>query len=63
MGFDDIDAAEVLRLTTVRQPLRESGFRGTELLLNALHGAQAGPIAELAALRVVARDTTASSLK
>jgi DNA-binding LacI/PurR family transcriptional regulator len=35
-GYDDIGIAEYLGLTTVRQPLYESGLRGVELLLDAL---------------------------
>ena len=36
IGFDDIELAEIVGLTTVRQPLRESGRRGAELLLARL---------------------------
>jgi DNA-binding LacI/PurR family transcriptional regulator len=36
IGFDDIEIAAYVGLTTVRQPLYESGRRGTELLLEAL---------------------------
>jgi LacI family transcriptional regulator/LacI family repressor for deo operon, udp, cdd, tsx, nupC, and nupG len=38
IGFDDIDVAEYLGLSTVRQPLFESGVRGVELLLGQLGG-------------------------
>jgi len=58
MGFDDIDVAEVLGLTTVRQPLRETGARGVELLLSAIDGDGAEPTEELAPLTVIARRTT-----
>jgi DNA-binding LacI/PurR family transcriptional regulator len=58
IGFDDIDEAEVLELTTVRQPLRESGVRGAELLLSAIEGHDSEPIEELAALHVIERRTT-----
>jgi DNA-binding LacI/PurR family transcriptional regulator len=57
IGFDDIEAAELLGLTTVRQPLRQSGARGAELLLGAIAGA-AAPAEELDALTVVERRTT-----
>jgi LacI family transcriptional regulator/LacI family repressor for deo operon, udp, cdd, tsx, nupC, and nupG len=57
IGFDDIEMAEVLGLTTVRQPLRETGARGVELLLSAIDG-DAEPTEELAPLTVVARRTT-----
>jgi DNA-binding LacI/PurR family transcriptional regulator len=36
IGFDDVELAEIVGLTTVRQPLRESGRRGAELLLARL---------------------------
>jgi DNA-binding LacI/PurR family transcriptional regulator len=58
IGFDDIDAAEVLGLTTVRQPLRDTGLRGTELLLEALRGHARETAQVLAPLTVVARSTT-----
>jgi LacI family transcriptional regulator/LacI family repressor for deo operon, udp, cdd, tsx, nupC, and nupG len=38
IGFDDIDVAEYLGLSTVRQPLFESGARSVELLLGQLGG-------------------------
>jgi DNA-binding LacI/PurR family transcriptional regulator len=37
VGFDDSDVAEVLDLSTVRQPLEESGRTAAELLLERLH--------------------------
>ncbi len=36
IGFDDIDLASYAGLTTVRQPLYDSGFLGARLLLDAL---------------------------
>jgi DNA-binding LacI/PurR family transcriptional regulator len=39
VGFDDIEVAGYAGLTTVAQPLEESGRRGAELLLEALGGA------------------------
>jgi DNA-binding LacI/PurR family transcriptional regulator len=57
IGFDDIEIAEPLGLSTVRQPLRQSGARGADLLLGAIAGAGA-PGAALAPLEVVARRTT-----
>ena len=38
MGFDDIELAEIVSLTTVRQPLRESGALGAGALLALLEG-------------------------
>jgi DNA-binding LacI/PurR family transcriptional regulator len=57
IGFDDIDAAELLGLTTVRQPLRQSGARGVDLLLAAIGGTPAAA-EELNSLCVVERRTT-----
>ncbi len=58
IGFDDIEVAEVLGLTTVHQPLRETGARGVELLLAAIDGDGAAPTEELAPLTVIVRRTT-----
>ena len=58
IGFDDIEVAEVLGLTTVHQPLRETGARGVELLLDAINGDGAEPTEELAPLTVMVRRTT-----
>jgi DNA-binding LacI/PurR family transcriptional regulator len=58
IGFDDIEEASVLGLTTVRQPLRESGARGAELLLSAIEGREPEPVEELAPLTLIERRTT-----
>jgi LacI family transcriptional regulator len=63
IGFDDIELAAAIGLTTVRQPLRESGRAGARLLLRALGDevtAPAGPVA-LPELTVVARRTVAAA--
>ncbi len=57
IGFDDIELAAVIGLTTVRQPLRESGRRGAEVLLAAIEGAPPPP-GELEPLAVIERRTT-----
>jgi DNA-binding LacI/PurR family transcriptional regulator len=57
IGFDDIEVASLLDLTPVRQPLRQSGARGADLLLGAIDGAGPPP-APLEPLAVVARGTT-----
>lgn len=58
IGFDDIDVAEYLGLTTVRQPLYESGARGTELLFSLI-GRGPPPGGERLAVELVRRTTTA----
>lgn len=57
VGFDDIEVARYVGLTTVAQPLEESGVRGARLLLRALEGASRR--AQRLQLRLVARATTA----
>lgn len=59
IGFDDIELSAYVGLTTVRQPLFESGRLATALLLEALSG-DAAPTAHVheLPLEVVARTTT-----
>lgn len=59
VGYDDIEIAEYLGLTTVRQQLYQSGKRGVELLLSALQMNTTEPIAELLPVEMVVRHTTA----
>ena len=61
IGFDDIDIASYAGLTTVRQPLFESGRRGAELLLHALQGDPHPPVVETLPLELVVRGTTAAA--
>ena len=56
IGFDDIEVAALLGLTTVRQPLRQSGAHGADLLVAAIEG-HPPPAVELEALRVMERRT------
>jgi LacI family transcriptional regulator len=58
VGFDDIEVAGYVGLTTVRQPLVESGRRGARLLLDALEGRTVEPLRELLPLELVVRSTT-----
>jgi DNA-binding LacI/PurR family transcriptional regulator len=58
VGFDDIDVAGYVGLTTVRQPLLESGRRGARLLLDALERRPVEPLQELLPLELVVRGTT-----
>jgi LacI family transcriptional regulator len=58
VGFDDVEVARYVGLTTVAQPLEESGRRGAEMLTGALVGA---PVcAERLALQLIVRRTTAA---
>ncbi|MFB9838532.1 substrate-binding domain-containing protein [Actinoallomurus acaciae] len=49
VGFDDDELAEALGLTTVRQPLEESGRTAMELLLRRIdqRGSEAGAVREI----------------
>ena len=58
IGFDDVDLAEIVGLTTIRQPLREGGARAVDLLLAAIERGAREPVEELQALTVVERRTT-----
>lgn len=60
IGFDDIDIAEYLGLTTVRQPLYESGAQGTELLFSLLAGQAPVDHTEHLPVELIARRTTMS---
>ena len=58
IGFDDIEVSSYVGLTTVRQPLFESGRRGAELLLRALSGRAVDVRTELLPLELIVRGTT-----
>ncbi|HEX8103745.1 MAG TPA: LacI family DNA-binding transcriptional regulator [Solirubrobacteraceae bacterium] len=58
VGFDDLETAAHVGLTTVRQPLRESGRLGAELLLAALSGEPAAEQEHRLGLELVVRRTT-----
>lgn len=58
IGFDDIEVASHVGLTTIRQPLFESGRRGAELLLRALSGRRVDVRTELLPLELIVRATT-----
>jgi len=61
MGFDDIEVAAYVGLTTVRQPLRYSGARGARLLLDlAEGGSPPEPVVEKLRIELIERRTTAS---
>jgi len=58
VGFDDVELASYAGLTTIRQPLWESGRRGAELLLDALDDRGAQAQVETLPLDLVVRGTT-----
>lgn len=59
IGFDDIDVAEYIGLTTVRQPLFESGSCGAGLLLALIAGETPQAAPEYLPIELVPRATTA----
>ena len=59
MGYDDIEAADYVGLTTVRQQLFESGRRGAEILLGEIDQRAAQPPVVRLAPELVVRATTA----
>jgi LacI family transcriptional regulator len=59
VGFDEIEVAPYVGLTTVHQPLVESGRRAVERLLAALHGDDGRPHEERLELELKVRRTTA----
>ena len=60
VGFDDIEVAPYVGLTTVHQPLEDSGRRGVERLVAALGDEDDGlPLEERLELSLEVRRTTA----
>ena len=59
IGYDDIDAADYVGLTTIRQQLFESGRRGAEMLLAEMGDRSEAPQVDRLAPELVVRSTTA----
>ncbi len=59
IGYDDIEVAEYLGLTTIRQMLYESGQRGVELLINTIESKPKQPVCEVMPTELIVRQTTA----
>jgi DNA-binding LacI/PurR family transcriptional regulator len=60
IGFDDIRDADFVNLTTIRQPLYQSGVRGVTRLLEIIDSEDWGePVREVLPLELVVRNTTA----
>jgi DNA-binding LacI/PurR family transcriptional regulator len=58
IGYDDIEIAEYLHLTTVRQPLFASGVEGVELLLDSIANPPPSPRRVVLPVELVVRETT-----
>lgn len=59
IGFDNIEAAEYLQITTVRQALYESGVRGCKLLLDLMEAPLPTPVEISLPTKLMLRETTA----
>lgn len=59
-GYDDLELADHLGLTTIHQPLFESGLRAVERLLRLLDGAPPEPLREVQDISLVVRRSTAA---
>ncbi len=60
VGYGDIDLAEYLNLSTIRQLLFESGQIGLRFLLDAISQPEAPPRCEILPTELIVRGTTAS---
>src|SRR5580693_1275305 len=58
VGFDDIELAALIGLTTVRQPLEQSGVEGARRLSALLRGEQVRPLRQVLDLQLVQRNTS-----
>jgi DNA-binding LacI/PurR family transcriptional regulator len=58
IGHDDIDTADVLGLTTIRQPLRDSGRLGMQRLLELVRNPRASHTRRVLSTELVVRTTT-----
>jgi LacI family transcriptional regulator len=59
IGYDDIEVAEYLHLTTIRQPFFVSGVEGVNLLLDSIVNPAPTPVEIILSIELVARGTTA----
>src|SRR5271165_1943958 len=59
IGFDDTESAALLGLSTVRQPLEDSGAEGARRLCALLRQERVSPLRQQLALEVVHRSSTA----
>jgi DNA-binding LacI/PurR family transcriptional regulator len=59
IGYDDIEAADYVGLTTIRQKLFESGRRGAEMLLREIDQRSEEPPIDILTPELVFRATTA----
>lgn len=60
IGFDDLDVAPFVGLTTIHQPLEESGRVGAERMIEVLTGTATEPVNVALELQLVERSSTRS---
>jgi DNA-binding LacI/PurR family transcriptional regulator len=60
VGFDDIDSAAFLQLSTIRQPLNLSGAEGARRLCSLLRGERVHPLRQELPIELIARGSSAS---
>jgi DNA-binding LacI/PurR family transcriptional regulator len=60
VGFDDIESAAFLRLSTIRQPLALSGTEGARRLCALLRGERIHPLRQELPIELIARGSSAS---
>jgi DNA-binding LacI/PurR family transcriptional regulator len=58
IGYDDLEIAAHVGLTTIRQPLFESGIQAARLLVDRIDRGRMQPVREVVDVTLVARDTT-----
>jgi LacI family transcriptional regulator len=59
VGYDDIEMAEYLRLTTIRQPFFVSGLEAVNLLLDSMDRSSPTPVEIVLPVELIERSTTA----
>ena len=58
IGFDNIEIAEYLKITTIYQPLFDSGQLGMQLLLDKLENPNKIAVQEQQDIQLITRQTT-----
>ena len=61
VGFDDIESAAFLNLSTIRQPLARSGTEGAQRLCALLRGEPVRPLRQELPIELMARGSSARS--
>jgi DNA-binding LacI/PurR family transcriptional regulator len=59
IGYDDIELADYIGLTTIRQPLFETGYRAAQRVIARIDGRPAPTLRETLDVALVVRETTA----